>query len=138
MTTRARTKLDFACRLELIADAAYSRGQEVKFVTDDNTFTAAGTADVLAIGTLERDVSAAGKRGSIILYGHAIVPVKVGTGGATRGVDAITVADGFTNAPTNGTGTVSSIIKGKFMESGSAGDIVGLLIGVNQRSVAGA
>jgi hypothetical protein len=30
---------------------------------------------------------------------------------------------------------VSQIIKGKFMQTGVAGDVVGLLIGVNQRSV---
>lgn len=135
MTTRARTKLDFACRLELISDAAYLRGAEVKFASDDDTITAAGTGDVLAIGTLERAVSAAGKRVSVILYGHAIVPVLVGTGGATRGVGAIGVADGMTNAAANGGGTTSQIIKGQFMESGSAGDLVGMLIGVNPRSV---
>lgn len=135
MTTRARTKLDFACRLNLTSDAAYSRGQEVKFGADDNSFTAAGTNDPLAIGTLERNVSASGKKGDIILYGHAIVPVLVGTGGATRGVNATTVADGFTNAAANGGGTTSQIIKGQFTESGVAGDIVGMVIGVNPRSV---
>ncbi len=137
MATRPLVKLDFACRLELVTDAAYARGKEVKFGSDDLTITAAGTNDVLAIGTLERAVTAAGKAAAVVLYGHAIVPVIVGTGGATRGKDAITAADGFTDAPTNGTGTVSNAIKGKFMQSGVAGDEVGLLIGFNPRSVAG-
>lgn len=135
MAKRPIVKLDHACRLTLVADAAYARGAEVKFVTDDNTFTAAGANDPLAIGTLERAVTAAGKKGDIILYGNVIQEVLVGTGGATRGVDAITVADGFTDAAANGGGTASQIIKGKFMQSGVAGDRVGLLTGVNQRSV---
>lgn len=135
MAKRPIVKLDYACRLTLISDAAYARGTEVKFGGDDNTFTAAGANDPLAIGTLERAVTASGKKGDIILYGNIIQEVLVGTGGATRGTDAITVADGFTNAAANGGGTTSQIIKGKFMQSGVALDRVGLLTGVNQRSV---
>lgn len=135
MATRALTKLDFACRHTLTSDAAMDRGAEVKFGASDTACTAAGTNDPLAIGTVERAVTASGKAVSVLLYGHAIIPVKVGTGGATRGVDAITVADGFTDAASNGGGTTSQIIKGKFMQSGAAGDVVGLLIGLNQRSV---
>jgi hypothetical protein len=135
MAKRPLVKLDNACRITLKADAAYARGIEVKFVTDDDTFTVAAANDPLAIGTLERAVTAAGKKGDIILYGHAIVEVLVGTGGCTRGVDAVVVADGYTDAASNGGGTTSQIIKGKFMQSGVALDRVGLLIGVNQRSV---
>lgn len=113
---------------------AFSRGAEVKFNGDDGLLQAAGTNDPLAIGIISQ-ANASTRPASVVMYGFAVMPVTVGTGGATRGVDAITVADGFTDAASNGGGTTSQIIKGKFLQTGVAGDLVGLLIGVNQRSV---
>lgn len=115
---------------------AFARGAEVKYNGSDTLLQAAGTNDVLAIGIINQ-ANAAGRPAHVTLYGFAVMPVTVGTGGATRGVDATTAADGFTDAATNGTGTVSQIIKGKFLQTGVVGDVVGLLIGVNQRSVKG-
>lgn len=136
MATRPHERLNGALVMQFDhpSQPAFARGAEVKFNGDDSLLQAAGTNDPLAIGVAYQN-SAAGRTASIVLYGHAVMPVKVGTGGATRGVDATTVADGFTDAATNGTGTVSQIIKGKFLQTGVAGDLVGLLIGVNQRSV---
>lgn len=113
---------------------AFAAGVEVKFNGNDDLLQAAGVNDPLAIGITEV-ANNAGSEARVALYGIAIIPVTVGTGGATRGTDAITVADGFTDAAANGGGTTSQIIKGKFMQSGVAADSVGLLIGVNQRSV---
>ncbi len=136
MAVRSHERLNGALIMQFDNSSmpAFSRGQEVKFNGSDTLLQAAGTNDVLAIGVIYQS-NAAGRTAHVVLYGHAIMPVTVGTGGATRGVDATTVADGFTDAATNGAGTVSQIIKGKFMQSGVAGDVVGMLIGINQRSV---
>ena len=111
---------------------AVAEGAEVKFGADDDTVAAVSANDPLAIGLCRKAyttaMATAGKPIEVILYGNAIKVVTVGTGGATRGVDATTVADGFTNAATNGAGTVSQITKGKFMQTGVAGDDVGLLL----------
>lgn len=136
MAVRPHERLDGALIMQFdhASQPAFSRGAEVKFNSADNLLQAAAANDPLAIGVIYQN-NASGRTAHVVLYGHAIMPVTVGTGGATRGVDATTVADGFTDAATNGTGTVSQIIKGKFMQTGVAGDVVGLLIGVNQRSV---
>jgi hypothetical protein len=61
-----------------------------------------------------------------LLAGAGIVPVVVGTGGATRGLLAAVVADGVTNS-----GTASAVgaayTCGFFTQSGVAGDIVGMV-----------
>ena len=105
----------------------------VKFGANDDTMALAGANDPLAIGLCRKPytaaMSAAGKPIEVILFGFMIKKVKVGTGGATRGKDAITVSDGFTDAPANGGGTTSQIILGKFMQSGVVGDEVGLMVG---------
>ena len=136
MAARALQMLNNVCVKTFIhaSQPAFARGVEVKFNGDDNLLQAAGANDPLAIGITEV-ANDAGSEARVALYGIGIIPVTVGTGDATRGVDATTVASGFTNAATNGAGTVSQIIKGKFMQSGVANDLVGLLIGVNQRSV---
>lgn len=61
-----------------------------------------------------------------LLTGTAVVPVRVGTGGATRGLWAVMVADGVTNQ-TLGGGTVVAFVLGKFLQSGVVGDVVGLM-----------
>ena len=69
----------------------------------------------------------AGDQVQVALYGWAIVPVKVGTGGATRGLWAKSVADGFTDLTTGG-GSTARYAHGKFLQSGVVGDLVGLLL----------
>jgi len=113
---------------------AFAKGAEVKFGSDDQLLAAAGTGDILAIGITHK-ANAAGRPAHVIMYGHAVVTALVGTGGATRGVCAKGVADGFTDAATNGGGTTSQIIKGQFLQTGVAGDYVEMMIGVNPRSV---
>lgn len=72
------------------------------------------------------DTAAAAARVDVALSG--VVPVLVGTGGATQGEFAIATADGFTNQ-TLGGGTTVKHIAGKFLQTGVAGDYVGLVIG---------
>ena len=63
-----------------------------------------------------------------LLCGGGVVPVKVGTGGATAGEYAIMTTDGWTNQ-TIGGGTTVKYIGGQFLETGVAGDFVGLAVG---------
>lgn len=113
---------------------AFAKGVEVKFGSDDQLLAAAGTGDVLAIG-ITFMANAAGRPAHVAMYGHGVIGVIVGTGGATRGVHAKGVADGMTDAAANGGGSTSQIIKGQFLQTGVAGDLVELMIGVNPRSV---
>ena len=62
----------------------------------------------------------------VLLAGACIVPVKVGTGGATRGQHAVAVSNGFTDI-TPGGGTVAKYTNGVFMQTGVAGDFVGMI-----------
>lgn len=135
ITKRPREMLSNALiyQFESGCATAVAEGAEVKFGADDDTVAAVAANDPLAIGLCRKPyttaMAAAGKPIEVILYGYAIKVVTVGTGGATRGVDATTVASGFTDAIANGGGTTSQMIKGKFMQSGVATDKVGLLLG---------
>lgn len=103
-----------------------TKGFGVVFASADNEIDDAG-ANGNAIGiALESGV--AGATVEVALLGYAIVPVKVGTGGATRGAFAIMAADGYTNQ-TLGGGTTVKYPAGKFLQTGVAGDEVGLLLG---------
>lgn len=89
------------------------------------------TDGVQAIGVvteLGSNSGAAGKRVSVcLLAGGCIVPVKVGTGGATRGKFAKVVSDGVTDAAESVTTPAGVNIVGFFTQSGSAGDLVGMV-----------
>jgi len=83
------------------------------------------TGIVLQLGPL---AGAVGDKVTIVpLSGSCIVPVKVGTGGATRGKQAKVVADGVTNAVPAGAGTTAMPTVGQFTQTGVAGDMVGLI-----------
>lgn len=115
---------------------ALARGAEVKFNSSDTLLAATSGSDAAAIGIVNQGNGTAGRPVSVVMYGcSAVVPVTVGTGGATRGAFAVRVADGFTDSATIGGGTTVQYIRGQFMQSGVAGDTVGLNIGVNPSSV---
>ena len=59
--------------------------------------------------------------------GASVVPVKVGTGGASAGQYAVVVSDGVTNQAMSD-GTTARHIVGKFTQTGVVGDIVGLAL----------
>mgnify|MGYP001580825832 CR=1 FL=1 len=131
ITKRARQKLSTSLRYTFEsghATLAVAAGAVVKFGADDDTLVIASAGDPLAIGIVEIAQPTATRPVIVLLFGTGIVPVTVGTGGATRGANAITVADGFTNAATHGGGTTAQITYGKFLQTGVAGDIVGLLM----------
>lgn len=62
-----------------------------------------------------------------IVAGGGIVPVKVGTGGATASLYGAAVADGIANAGALGGGTTLVNIVCQFMQTGVAGDVVGAI-----------
>lgn len=108
------------------AAAAVTAGMPVKLGTLATDVLLAG-ANEKAIG-IALDSGVAGDRINVSFFGYAIVPVKVGTGGATHGEFAICAADGATNQTLGGGTTVKYVI-GRFIETGVVGDKVGLLIG---------
>lgn len=63
-----------------------------------------------------------------LLAGGGIIPVKVGTGGATVGEYATVASDGLTNQTVGG-GTTVVYLAGKFARTGVVGDVVGLIPG---------
>lgn len=93
------------------------------------------TAD-LGIG-VAMESGAAGQQVKVYLLG-TVVPVRVGTGGATFGNKAVWAGanDGFTNAPAAAAGNTTTPIWGTFLETGAAGTMVGLLVpgGFNRES----
>lgn len=64
-----------------------------------------------------------------LLAGACIIPVKVGTGGATRGVLQQVVSDGVTDVTPNGAPTTGVLVGavGIATQSGLAGDVIGLI-----------
>lgn len=89
------------------------------------------TDGVDAIGIITSLGPLAGAAGDKVqmayLAGACIIPVKVGTGGATRGKLAKVVADGLTNATPDVATPVAANIVGFFTQTGVAGDLVGLV-----------
>lgn len=110
------------------ATKAVTKGFRVKFSGADNQVENCGAGeDGFAIALAS---GVAGDTVICALEGHQVIPVKVGTGGATRGAFARCVADGMTDV-TIADGTTPRNIPGKFLQTGVAGDEVGLLVGVS-------
>ena len=99
-------------------------------VTLSSGTIANSTSNAKAIGIAQK----AGTTGDVIsvalLMGPGVIKVKVGTGGATAGEYAIVSSgnDGLTDQ-TIGGGTTVKYVLGRFLETGVAGDIVGLMPG---------
>ncbi len=86
-------------------------------------------ANEAGIGTAEEAGVSAQKGVTVLLDGHAIIPVLVGTGGATINKYAKPVADGYADI-TVADGTTPTYASGMFMQTGVAGDYVGMMIGI--------
>jgi hypothetical protein len=128
MATRPHIKNQNALVQAFVVPAtkAVTLGKRVKFSGADNAVEDCG-ANEDGIG-IAMESGVAGDTVSISLEGFAVVEVLVGTGGATRGAYAKFLADGFTDQAT-ADGTTVRFLVGKFMQSGVAGDRVGLLLG---------
>lgn len=106
------------------AGQATTEGRPVSFASSDQEVqTTAAAAKCMGIAL---ETKAAGERVQVLI-GEGGVKVKVGTGGATRGEQAVVVADGVTNSGTLGGGSVIKNLVGMFLETGVVGDVVGLV-----------
>lgn len=106
-----------------------TKGMRVKFSGADDQVENCGAAENgfgIALTTVVGSTSL--PTVEVVLEGTVEAEVLVGTGGATRGENAVMAADGFTNK-TLGGGTTVAHAAGKFMQTGVAGDYVSLLIG---------
>ena len=105
-----------------------TKGEAVLLDSDTTIDDCDGVSD-LAIGVALE----AGTPGDVVevgLFGWGIVPVIVGTNGATRGMKAQLEGDGFTDAGTHDSdgGVANQSTYGIFLQSGTAGQFVGLLL----------
>jgi hypothetical protein len=107
------------------AGQAATEGRPVSFAASDQEVQTTAAAAAVTCG-IALETKAAGERVQV-LVSEGLVKVKVGTGGATRGLYAVVVSDGVTNSATLGGGTVVKNLVGRFMQTGVAGDVVGLL-----------
>lgn len=107
----------------------FAVGDRIKFGSADDLLAAVTGADVLSFGYVHQQN---GKVVDVIMDGTAIIQVRVvASGTATRGTYATmsATANRYENATTPGGGTTVQHIAGRFMNSGTDGDYVGLLIG---------
>lgn len=129
MAERAIEILDGAIikRFIVAANKTVTANFPVKFSGADNAVEAMAAIGDDVIG-IALDGGAAGAEVRVALFGKGVAKVKVGTGGATRGSPAKYTSDGLTNATVGG-GTTKLVVCGQFLQSGSAGDLVGLNLG---------
>ena len=111
--------------MTVAAGQTVTEGYGVKFASADNEVQNAGAGERALMTALESGT--AGNRVQVLVHAVAIVPVKVGTGGATRGLPATMAADGFIDRALGG-GTTAREISGFFMQTGVVGDKVGLAV----------
>ena len=83
-----------------------------------------------SVGTVTKQPN----RIKVALFGNGYCKVLVGTGGATAGAPAKFVSNGLTDG-TAGGGSTKLTIMGQFLETGVAGDLVGLNLGMASFSV---
>ncbi len=127
MSTAIR-KTDFASRgtYTVAAGQTATLGRGCKLVTE-TTVQDAGANDDAIIGVFIHD-AAAGAVVDVYLYGP-VVPVVVGTGGATAAAWAKPVADGYTDAPAHdSSGGTDDSLAGIFLQDGVVGDRVGMML----------
>lgn len=107
----------------------FTKGDRVKFGSSDDLLAAVTGPDADSFGYVYQQN---GKNVEVIADGAAIIKVKVvASGTATRGKYAVmsATANQYQDATTPGGGTTVQHISGRFMNSGTDGDEVGLLIG---------
>lgn len=105
-------------------------GRVVKDGTGDGKcqHTTDGVGAVGVVVTLGKLAGVAPDRVQIAyLAGAAVIPVLVGTGGATAGKFAKVVSDGVTDAAETVTTPVATEIVGFFTQTGVVGDVIGMV-----------
>jgi predicted RecA/RadA family phage recombinase len=137
MATRPQRQTQHALKryYTVAASQTCTVGKTVKLASD-TTVQDAGAGSDLEIGICMESsdanasgVVAAGFQVEILLLGHAVVPMLVGTGASTRSKKQVVVSDGITDAAASGGGTTAVECIGIALESGVAGDLIGVLVG---------
>lgn len=132
MATRADRDLKLANIVtRKVVTGAVSVGMPVKDGSNDHEMQpcADGVGMIGIVTTLGPAATpgAIGDYCQMAYLGGPVIPVKVGTGGATRGKYAKVVSDGFTDAAESVTTPAGANSAGFFTQSGVAGDIIGLV-----------
>lgn len=139
MATRPTVRTENAlCKpFDVYTSSTVRKGFPVKFYSGTTKVVeaAAVTDDIIGIARDAGDAAGTSGLKQIGVYLHGgIVPVLVGTGGATAGAPVRLAvpssADGVTNATVGG-GTGKITMLGEFVDAGVAGDFVGLNLNVN-------
>ena len=128
MSTAKRLTYNALYLTYTVATSDTSTEGEAVLLDSDTTIDDCDGASDLAIGIAMAD-GTPGDEIDVCMFGWAVQSVLVGTNGATRGVKAQLESDGFTDAGTHdsdGTGNQSTY--GIFLQSGTAGQFVGLLL----------
>lgn len=103
------------------------KGYPVKLSGSDTAIEKMAAIGDNVIG-IALDSGSAGDTVRVALFGKGACKALVGTGGATRGAPAKYAADGLTDATVGG-GTTKLTVTGQFLETGVAGDYVGMNLG---------
>lgn len=132
MATRPDSILQYALTVIRVVETAQTVavGRVVKDGNADGECQhSADGVDAIGVVISLGDLNGAANDKVTIAYlaGSAVIPVKVGTGGATRGKLAKVVADGVTDSVPSVTTPVAADVVGFFTQSGAAGDVVGLV-----------
>lgn len=137
MAARALKKLDFATIItyKVAAGQAATLGRPVLLSAADDEVATAGANSDLAVG-VPLNTAAAGAEVQVALLGP-VVPTLVGAGGSTRGTKQVLVADGVTDcAAHDSSGATDNAVVGIAMQSGVAGDLIGMMLTLGNRGSA--
>lgn len=128
MPVRALEDLKFALVKTAIVGTSCTKGKALKVTADEPmTMTDCSVGESADAIALETQTTAGKPCQVVMLAGACIIKVLVGTGGATRGKYAKVVSDGLTDVGTLGGGTTLAEVVGKFLQSGAAGEYVGMI-----------
>lgn len=137
MATRALKKLDYATIMTFTVATGQTatKGKHVLLSGSDNAVATAGANSDLAVG-IALHSAAAGAEVQVALLGP-VIPTLVGTGGSTRGTKQVIVADGVTDcAAHDSSGATDNSVVGIAMQSGVAGDLIGMMQTLGNRGSA--
>lgn len=128
MATNPKTSIQVTFEY-LVASGDTATEGFLLLMDSDTEVDDAGANSVLGFAVALESKTAAQRVSVAPISGNACIPVKVGTGGATRGKKAAFASDGFTDAPALADGDTVTPTYGSFAESGVAGDMVGMFPG---------
>jgi hypothetical protein len=137
MATRAIKKLDYCpvMGFKVAAGQTATKGLAVLLSGSDEEVATAGANSDLAIG-IALNTAAAAAEVQVALFAP-VIPAVVGTGDTTRGKKQVLVANGITDAAAHdSSGNTDQAIYGIAMQSGVAGDMVGLMAVPSNRGAA--